>query len=56
MNLKENLEKELEKKQDLDFIVIATGTNDISKLNTKEEDIGVLTNIACDQAKGSLHN
>ena len=55
LNLKENLKRELNTKQDLDFIIISTGTNDISKLNTEEKDTGELITIACDQAKNIVH-
>ena len=49
LNLEENL-KDLEYETNVDFIIISTGTNDISKLNL-DDDIGDLTTAACDQAK-----
>ena len=45
MNLKENLNK-LENESDIDFIIISTGTNDISKLDLNK-DKGELTDLAC---------
>ena len=53
MNLKENLNK-LENESDIDFIIISTGTNDISKLDLNK-DKGELTDLACEQAKNLVH-
>ena len=52
--LKKNLQK-IEDKSDLDFLIIATGTNDITVLDVENEDISELTNIVCDQSRNLIH-
>ena len=49
LNLEENV-KGLETETDVDYVIISTGTNDISKLDVND-DKGVLMTDACDQAK-----
>ena len=52
--LKKNL-KELENKPGIDFLILATGTNDITVLDVENEDIGELTYTVCDQSKNLVH-
>ena len=55
LNLKQNLKLELEKNQNIDFIIIAIGSNDISNLSIEEKGIGDLTTDACNQSKHIVH-
>ena len=55
LNLKNNLKVELDKNEKVDFIIVGVGTNDITKLNTENEDITKLTTKAWDQAKDIVH-
>ena len=50
MHLKQNL-KNLEEEKDLDFIIIATGTNDITVLDVENEEMSQLIYKACEQSK-----
>ena len=51
--LKKNLDI-LKEHDDIDFIVISVGTNDITKLNLSEE-LGYLNDAACDHSKNLAH-
>ena len=53
LNLVENMKK-LEKESDVDFLIISTGTNDISKLDLNKH-IADLNTAACDQARDIVH-
>ena len=55
LNLKENLKLELDKKADIDFVVISVGSNDISFLEIKEKNISELITIACNQSRDLVH-
>ena len=50
MNLKRNL-KQLDGQKDLEFIIIATGTNDISNLDVENESMDELITRACNQSR-----
>ena len=50
LNLKENLQR-IKPESDIDFLIIATGSNDLTKLEVDRHDMSHLTNAACDQAK-----
>ena len=50
MHLKQNLTK-LEGEKDLDFVVISTGTNDITVLDAENGDMSEMINKACNQTK-----
>lgn len=49
MYLKQNLKK-LEGEKDLDFIIIATGTNNITVLDVENEEMSQLIYKACEQS------
>ena len=50
MHLKQTLKK-LEGENDIDFVVISTGTNDITALDAENGDMSEMVNKACDQTK-----
>ena len=50
MYLKKNL-KQLEGEKDLDFVIIATGTNDITALDVENEEMSELIHKACNQSR-----
>ena len=49
MNLRDNLKTEIDK--DIDFMIIATGSNDISSLSVDDRDMSDLTTAACDHSR-----
>ena len=51
LNLKENLKLELEKRKNIDLLIIATGSNDITFLDTKNKDVSDLITTACNQSR-----
>ena len=46
LNVKENLKVELEKRKDIDFLIVATGSNDITYLDIENKSVSELTTIA----------
>ena len=55
LNVKENLKVELEKRKDIDFLIVATGSNDITYLDIENKSVSELTTIACNQSRDLVH-